>query len=102
MHVLDAARVYRLALEKAEPGAKYHAVAEEGVPLRDISQTIGRRLRLPVQSIAPDEAGAFFGWLAPFAGFDMRASSRQTRRKLKWTPTQPGLLADLDEGRYAK
>lgn len=101
VHVLDAAQVYRLALEKAEPGAKYHAVAEEGVRQRDIAQTIGRHLHLPVQTITPDEAGAFFGWLAPFAGFDMRASSKQTRRKLKWTPTQPGLLADLDKGQYA-
>lgn len=101
VHVLDAARVYRLALEKAEPGAKYHAVAEKGVPQRDIVETIGRHLHLPVRSITPDEAGTFFGWLAPFAGADMRASGRQTQRKLGWTPTQPGLLADLDKGQYA-
>lgn len=102
VHVLDAARLYRLALEKTQPGAKYHAVAEEGVPLRAIAETIGRRLNLPVQSITPDEAATFFGWLAPFAGFDMPASSEQTQRKLEWVPTQPSLLADLDQGRYVE
>jgi nucleoside-diphosphate-sugar epimerase len=95
-HVLDVARLYRLAIEKAEPGAKYHAVAEEGVPMRDIAQAIGRRLKLPVKSITPQETQAFFGWLAMFAGHDMPASSEQTRRKLGWEPTGPGLLADLD------
>ena len=95
-HVLDVARLYRLAIEKAEPGAKYHAVAEEGVPMRDIAQAIGRRLKLPVKSIIPQETQAFFGWLAMFAGHDMPASSEQTRRKLGWEPTGPGLLADLD------
>ena len=95
-HVLDVARLYRLAIEKAEPNAKYHAVAEEGVPMRDIAEAIGRRLRLPVKSIAPEEAQAFFGWLAMFAGHDMPASSAQTRRKLGWGPTGPGLIADLE------
>jgi nucleoside-diphosphate-sugar epimerase len=95
-YVLDVARLYRLAIEKAEPGAKYHAVAEEGVPMRDIAQAIGRRLKLPVKSITPEETQAFFGWLAMFAGHDMPASSEQTRKKLGWEPTGPGLIADLE------
>jgi nucleoside-diphosphate-sugar epimerase len=94
-HVLDAARLYRLALEKAEPNAKYHAVAEEGVAMRDIAETIGRRLKLPVKSVAPDEAFDYFGWMAMFASLDMPASSEQTRKKLGWNPVGPGLLADL-------
>ncbi len=95
-HVLDTARLYRLALEKAERGAKYHAVAEEGVPLKDIAETIGRRLKLPVKSVAGEEAQAYFGWLAMFAGRDSPASSAQTRKKLGWQPTGPGLIADLE------
>lgn len=96
-HVLDVARLYRLALERAEPNAKYHAVAEEGVPMREIVETIGRRLGLPVRSIAPEAAPAFFGWLAMFAGHDMPASSTLTRAKLGWDPAGPGLLADLEK-----
>ncbi|HEY0123783.1 MAG TPA: SDR family oxidoreductase [Rhizobium sp.] len=96
-HVLDAARLYRLAIEKAEPGAKYHAVAEEGVPLRDIAEVLGRRLKLPVKSITPEEAEAYFGWLAMFAGLDVPASSAQTRKKLGWQPTGPRLIADLEQ-----
>jgi nucleoside-diphosphate-sugar epimerase len=95
-HILDVARLYRLAIEKAEPGAVYHAVAEEGVPMRDIAEAIGARLKLPLRSIAPEEAPDFFGWLAAFAGLDMPASSEQTRRKLGWEPTGPGLIADLE------
>jgi nucleoside-diphosphate-sugar epimerase len=95
-YVLDVARLYRLAIEKAEPNAKYHAVAEEGVPMRVIAEAIARRLKLPVKSIAPDEAQAYFGWLSMFAGHDMPASSAQTRRKLGWEPTGPGLIADLE------
>ncbi|MDL2410479.1 SDR family oxidoreductase [Rhizobium calliandrae] len=96
-YVLDVASLYRLAIEKAVPNAKYHAVGEEGVPMRDIAQAIGRRLRLPVKSIAPEEAQAYFGWLAMFAGHDMPASSEQTRRKLGWEPIGPGLIADLEQ-----
>ena len=96
-YLLDVARLYRLAIEKAEPNAKYHAVAEEGVPMRDIAEAIGRRLKLPARSIAPEEAGAFFGWLGMFAGLDMPASSAQTRRELGWEPTGPALIADLEE-----
>jgi nucleoside-diphosphate-sugar epimerase len=95
-HVSDVARLYRLALEKSEAGAKYHAVAEEGVSMHDIAETIGRRLKLPVKSIAPEEAEAYFGWLARFVGLDMPASSVQTQRTLGWKPTGPGLIADLE------
>lgn len=95
-HVLDVARLYRLAIEKAERGAKYHAVAEEGVSMRDIAETLGQRLKLPVKSIAPEQAQAFFGWLSMFAAHDMPASSEQTRKKLGWHPTGPTLLADLE------
>jgi nucleoside-diphosphate-sugar epimerase len=94
-HVLDVARLYRLAVEKAEPNAKYHAVAEEGVSMRDIAETLGKRLNLPVKSIAPEEAPDYFGWLAIFAGHDMPASSEITRQKLGWEPTGPSMLADL-------
>ena len=96
-YVLDVARLYRLAIEKAEPNARYHAVGEEGVPMRDIAEAIGRRLKLPVKSIAPGEAPAFFGWLAMFAARDVPASSEQTRRRLGWEPTGPGLIADLEK-----
>ncbi len=95
-HVLDVARLYRLAIEKAEPNAKYHAVAEEGVPMRAIAEAIGRRLKLPVKSVAPEQSRTIFGWLAAFAAQDMPASSAQTRRKLGWAPTGPGLIADLE------
>ncbi len=95
-HVLDVARLYRLVLERARPNANYHAVAEEGVPIRQIAETVGRRLHLPAQSITPDEAQAFFGWLAMFAAHDMPASSDETRRELGWEPTGPGLIADLE------
>ena len=100
-HVLDVARLYRLAIEKAEPNAKYHAVAEEGVSMRDIAEAIGRRLKLPVKSIAPEEAQAFFGWLSMFAAYDMPASSAQTRKQLGWEPTGPGLIADLEQLRLS-
>ncbi len=95
-HVLDTARLYRLALEKAQPGANYHAVAEEGVAQRDMMEVIGRRLNLPVKSIAPEEAEAYLGWLARFAAHDVPASSEQTRKKLGWQPTGPTMLADLE------
>jgi nucleoside-diphosphate-sugar epimerase len=96
-HVLDVARLYRLAIEKAAPNAKYHAVAEEGVPMRHIAEAIGRRLRLPVQSVAPEQARAMFGWLAMFAAHDMPASSAQTRTRLGWKPSGPGLINDLEQ-----
>ena len=95
-HISDVARLYRLAIEKAEPGAIYNAVGEEGVPARDIAETIGRRLKVPVKSITPEEAGGYFGWLAHLAARDMPASSAQTQKKLGWQPTGPGLIADLE------
>ena len=91
-HVSDVAKLYALALERAEPGAKYHAVGEEGVSLREISQAFGGRLKLPVKSIAPEEAAGHFGWMAMFAGLDMPASSAFTREKLGWRPNGPGLV----------
>ena len=94
--VSDVARLYRLAIEKSERGAVYNAVGEEGVPARDIAETIGRRLKLPVKSITPDEAGGYFGWLAHLAARDMPASSELTQKKLGWRPTGPGLIADLE------
>ena len=100
VHRLDAARLYRLALEKGEAGWRYHGVADEGVPTRQLAEAIGRRLNLPVKSLTPDEAKQHFGWLAFFFGLTLAASSAQTRDRLNWRPTHPGLLADLDEGPY--
>jgi nucleoside-diphosphate-sugar epimerase len=105
VHVLDAARLYRLALEKLEKeklekGARYHAVAEEGVPMRDIAEVIGRGLKVPVISVSPEEAPAHFGWLAAFAGRDLPASGALTQKRLAWKPTGPGLIADLERMRY--
>jgi nucleoside-diphosphate-sugar epimerase len=94
-HVSDVARLYRLAIEKAEPGAVYNAVGEEGVSAKDIAETIGRRLTLPVKSIGPDEAEGYFGWLAHLAARDMPASSALTQERLGWRPVGPGLIADL-------
>jgi nucleoside-diphosphate-sugar epimerase len=99
-HVLDVARLYRLALEKHEAGSRYNAVAEEGVSMREIAEVIGKGLKVPVVSVSPEEAQAHFGWLAMFAGFDMPASSAQTRQRLGWQPTGPGLIADLEQMRY--
>jgi nucleoside-diphosphate-sugar epimerase len=99
-HVLDVARLYRLALEKHEAGSRYNAVAEEGVSMREIAEVIGKGLKVPVVSVFPEEAQAHFGWLAMFAGFDMPASSAQTRQRLGWQPTGPGLIADLEQMRY--
>jgi nucleoside-diphosphate-sugar epimerase len=99
-HVFDAASLYRLALEKAEGGPRYHAVAEEGVPFRDIAEVIGRGLKVPVVSLSPEAATAHFGWLAAFAGRDVPASSAQTQERLRWRPTGPGLIADLEQMRY--
>jgi nucleoside-diphosphate-sugar epimerase len=96
-YILDVARLYRLAIERAEPNAKYHAVGEDGVSMRDIAEVLGRRLGLPVKSITPEDAPAFFGWLAMFASHDMPASSAQTRQKLGWRPTGPSLIADLEQ-----
>jgi nucleoside-diphosphate-sugar epimerase len=99
-HVLDVARLYRLALEKREAGSRYNAVAEEGVSMREIAEVIGRGLRVPVVSLSQQEAQAHFGWLAMFAGADMPASSALTRQRLGWRPTGPGLIADLEQMRW--
>ena len=98
---LDTARLYRLALEKTGKRATYHAVAEEGVAMRDIAGEIGRGLKVPVVSMTPEEATKHFGWLGHFAGLDIRSSSAQTREQLGWNPTGPGLIADLENMRYA-
>src|SRR5262249_61297308 len=94
-HRLDAAKVYRLALEKGRAGRAYHAIAEEGVRFRDIETAIGKGLALPVVSKTPAEANDYFGWFAMFASVDVPSSSAITRRELGWSPTQPGLLADM-------
>jgi nucleoside-diphosphate-sugar epimerase len=99
-HRLDTAHLYCLALDKADAGDKFNAVAEEGVPVRDIAEAIGRGLRMPVVSLAPEEAAKHFGWLAAFIGRDVPASSALTRQKLGWHPSGPGLLTDLDNMRY--
>ena len=100
-HVSDTAHLYRLALEKQAPGAKYHAVAEEGVPVRDIAEVVGRGLKVPVVAISPDEAASHFGWLGMFAGRDVPASSALTQKRLGWQPTGPGLIADLEQMNYS-
>jgi nucleoside-diphosphate-sugar epimerase len=100
-HVSDVARLYRLALEKNETGARYHAVAEEGVRMKDIAETIGRGLMVPVKSISPEEAKAHFGWFGMFAAHDLLASSAQTRKNLGWHPTGPGLITDLEQMHYS-
>jgi nucleoside-diphosphate-sugar epimerase len=100
VHVLNAAHLYRLALEKnAEPGTRYHAVGEEGVQLREIAEAVGRRIDVPVKSITPEEAVEYFGWLAHLAAADIPASSALTRERLGWNPTGPGLISDLDRVR---
>ena len=105
-HVLDVARLYRLALEKhgakREAGSRYNAVAEEGISMREIAEVIGKGLKVPVVSLSQEEAQAHFGWLATFVGFDMPASSAQTRQRLGWHPTGPGLIADLEQMSWAK
>ncbi len=95
VHVADAVRLYRLVLENGRAGARYNAVAEEGVALRDIAEAIGAGLKMPVHSIAPEVAPAYFGWLANLAQTDLAASGTLTRRELGWDPTGPDLLSDL-------
>jgi len=100
-HVLDVAKLYVLAVERSAPGARYHAVAEEGIPVRDIAEVVGAGLNLPVVSLTPEEAPAHFGWLAMFAGLDLPASSAMTRELLGWTPTGPGMIEDLKAMDYS-
>jgi nucleoside-diphosphate-sugar epimerase len=101
-HVSDVARLYRLAFEKAERGAIYHAVDEEGVSMKAIAEALGRGLKVPVVSIKPEEVEAHFGWLSRFAGHDMPASSALTQQKLNWKPTGPALIADLNGMDYTQ
>jgi nucleoside-diphosphate-sugar epimerase len=95
-HVLDVAKLYALALDAGEAGARYHAVDEEGIAVRAISEKVGAGLGVPVVSLSAEEAPAHFGWLAMFAALDLPASSAWTRERLGWQPTGPGLLADLE------
>ncbi|MGF6495309.1 nucleoside-diphosphate-sugar epimerase [Luteibacter sp. 621] len=100
-HVDDVALLYRLAVERAEAGARYNAVAEEGVAVREIADVLGAGLNLPVKSLTPEEAQAHFGWLGMFAGLDLSASSQLTRERLGWNPVGPSLLEDLRHMDYA-
>ncbi len=100
VHISDAVRAYRLALERHEAGARYHVIAEQGVPFRDIAEAIGRGLKIPVKSLTSEQARAHFGWLGIFAGLDSPASSAITRKKLGWSPTGPGMIADLEQMNY--
>ncbi len=100
-HVLDVARLYRLVLEKREAGTRYHAVAEEGIPVREIAEVIGQGLKVPVVAMSAEEAAGHFGWFAAFAGLDLPASSEQTRQRLGWRPAGPGLMTDLRQMTYS-
>jgi nucleoside-diphosphate-sugar epimerase len=101
VHRSDAGRLVALALEKAPAGARVHAVAEEGIPVRDIAEAIGRSLGLPVASIAPDDVQGHFGWIGTFFGMDLAATSTATQELLGWAPTGPALIEDLDAGAYS-
>jgi nucleoside-diphosphate-sugar epimerase len=100
-HVLDVARLYRLAVEKHEAGARYHAIGEEGVPARDIAEAIGRGLNVPVVSMSPEEAADHFGWMSRFMTLDLKGSSLKTQERLGWHPTGPGLISDLNNMDYS-
>ena len=100
MHRRDAARLFRLALEKGVSGTRYHGVADEGIPFRSIAEIIGRQLSIPVVSISAKDASKSFSWFGDFAATDNPSSSLLTRNQLDWEPTQPGLLADLNGPNY--
>jgi nucleoside-diphosphate-sugar epimerase len=100
VHTLDAARLYRLALDHALAGTRYHAVGDQGVPFQEIAEAIGRNLDIPVRRLAPDTAAEYFGFLAAMVGMDSPASSARTQQLLGWTPNHPGLIDDINEGHY--
>jgi nucleoside-diphosphate-sugar epimerase len=100
MHTLDAARAYRLALESAPPGSRLHAIADEGIPFRDIASVIGRGAGVPTASISASDAAGQFSFLGAFVGIDNPVSSEVTRKVLGWDPVEPGLLEDLEHGHY--
>jgi nucleoside-diphosphate-sugar epimerase len=100
VHRLDSARLFRLAVENAPAGSTLHASAEQGVPIRDVAETIGRHLGVPAVSISPDDASEHFTWLGGFLAADSPASSALTQELLDWQPAQPGLIADLEQGHY--
>lgn len=102
VHRLDAARLFRLAVEAAPAGSRWHGAAEEGVPFRDIAAAIGRQLKLPTASISAEEAGAHFSWLGGMVALDNPASSALTRQRLGWQPQEPALIADIEQGHYFK
>ena len=97
VHRLDAAHLFRLALEKGAAGSRYHAIAEEEIQVREIAEAIGRMLKVPVAAISPDKAAEHFGFLAYFVNADFQASSARTKKALRWNPTHPGLIADLED-----
>lgn len=101
VHRLDAARLFVLALEKAPAGSILHAVAEEAVTIRSLAEAIAMKLKLPLSSVAPEAAGDHFGWLGGFLSFDQPASSALTQQRMGWRPTHPGLIQDIEAGRYA-
>jgi nucleoside-diphosphate-sugar epimerase len=102
VHQLDAAHLFRLALESAPAGSRLHGVGDEGVPVRDIAEAIGRQLNLPVISVSPEAAADHFGSFATFVGMDVPASSALTRQRFGWEPAHPGLIEDLEAGHYFK
>ena len=102
VHRLDAARLFRLALESAPAGSRWHGAAEEGVPFREIAAAIARQLKLPTASISAEEAGAHFSWLGGMVALDNPTSSALTRQRLGWQPQQPALIADIEQGHYFK
>ncbi|MBD2756666.1 SDR family oxidoreductase [Spirosoma validum] len=100
IHRLDAAHLFRLALEKGAVGARYNGIGDEGIPVREIAEIIGKHLNLPVVSIVPEEAASHFDWMGRFITFDSPATSVKTRQQLGWEPTNSGLIADLNVGHY--
>ncbi|GAB3277893.1 SDR family oxidoreductase [Larkinella harenae] len=100
VHRLDAALLFRLALEKGTRGARYHGIGDEGIPVREIAEVIGKQLNLPVVSISPEEADRHFDWMGRFIQFDSLASREKTSERLGWQPVHSGLLEDLNAGHY--